>query len=149
MARGQLHLFKGARQRGTALPPAPEFSLHCMVADVLKRWCVPDWRYTHFPAGEERPGRFDSKGKRFSDAGNRLKRMGVIRGWPDFQFLHVKGLAAFLELKRRGEWPSDEQQELAFFLMRAGHGYLITDRFDDALDALRAWRIVPSGINTG
>jgi hypothetical protein len=130
---GQLHLFKGRRQRGTALPPAPEFSLHCMIADVLKRWCLPDWRYTHMPMGERRDP---------ATAG-RLKRMGVTRGWPDFQFFHIAGPTCFLELKRRGEHPSDEQKALAFRLMRAGHGYLITDSFTDALDALRAWRIVP------
>lgn len=146
MSRAQLHLFKARRQRGTAPPPASEFALHCLVADVLKRWCLPDWRYTHFPAGEERPAAI-IRGKRVSFAGNRLKRMGVQPGWPDFQFLHVRGIACFLELKRRGEDASAEQQELALFLMRAGHGYLITDSFTDALDALRAWRIVPATVS--
>ena len=136
-AAAQLSLFKGRRQRGTALPAAPEYSLHCMIADLLKRWCLPDWRYTHIPSGEYRPP---------ATAG-RLKRMGVMPGWPDFQFLHATGSACFIELKRRGQWPSAEQQELGFFLMRAGHGYLITDSFADAVEALRAWGIVPAQLS--
>jgi hypothetical protein len=137
MLPGQLSLFKGKRQRGVAPPPAPEFSLHCMVADVLVRWCVREWRYTHMPMGE----------KRDPATAGRLKRMGVTKGWPDFQFFHINGVVAFLELKRKGERPSDEQIAMAFFAMRAGHGYLITDNFRDAIDALRAWRIVPVTIS--
>jgi hypothetical protein len=130
---GQLSLFKGKRQRGVKLPPAPEFNLHCMVADVLVRWCVREWRYSHFPAGELRD----------KATAGRLKRMGVTRGWPDFQFFHINGVVAFLELKRKGETPGDEQKGLAFFLMRAGHGYAFADNLRDAIDVLRAWRIVP------
>jgi hypothetical protein len=129
---GQLSLFKGKRQRGVKPPPAPEFNLHCMTADVLRRWCVPEWSWTHFPAGEWR----------HPATAQRLKRMGVQKGWPDFQLFHVCGLLAFIELKRRGEQPTDEQKALAFRLMHGGAGYLITDRFEDVMDALRDWRVV-------
>jgi hypothetical protein len=132
----QLHLFKSKRQRGVKPPPAPEFSLHVMVADVLRRWCTNEWAWTHFPAGEWR----------HPATAGRLKRMGVQRGWPDFQLFHINGVVAFLELKRRGEKLSDEQKPLAFRLMKAGHGYLCTDRFEDVLQALRDWRVVPVSI---
>lgn len=134
---GQLHLFKGKRQRGVRLPPAPEFNLHCLVADVLKRWCMPAWRYSHFPAGEWR----------HPATAGKLKRMGVTRGWPDFQFFHLNGAVCFLELKRHGEGVGDEQKGLAFFLMHGGHGYHVTDSFADAIEALRAWSIVPVTIS--
>src|SRR6185436_8224446 len=49
---GQLNLFKGKRQRGTQPPPPKEFALHCMVADTVRRWILPGWIWTHFPAGE-------------------------------------------------------------------------------------------------
>lgn len=130
----QLSLFKGKRQK---LPPAPEFSLHCMVADVLRRWCSPEWRWTHIPLGEYRT----------PATAARLKRMGVLPGWPDFQFFHVSGPVAFLELKRRGERLSDPQKGVAFHLMKAGHGYLVTDSFADAVAALRAWKIVPVSVS--
>ena len=132
----QLALFKSKRQRGVRPPPAPEFHLHVMVADVLRRWCTSEWVWTHFPAGE----------RRHPATAGRLKRMGVQRGWPDFQLAHINGPVCFLELKRRGEHPSDEQKALAFRLMHAGHGYLITDKFDDVMEALRAWRVVPVSI---
>jgi hypothetical protein len=133
MTVAQLSLFKGKRQRGTKLPPAPEFNLHCMVADILERWCTRDWRYSHFPAGEWR----------HPATAGRLKRMGVTRGWADFQLFHVAGPVAFLELKRKGEEPSDDQKALAFHLIRAGHGYALCDNFRDAVEVLRAWRVVP------
>ncbi len=132
----QLHLFKGKRQRGVQLPPAPEFNLQCMVADVLRRWCTNEWAWTHFPAGE----------KRDPATAGRLKRMGVQPGWPDFQLAHIDGAMAFLELKRRGEKPTYEQKAMAFRLMHARHGYLCTDRFEDAMEALRAWRVVRATI---
>ena len=135
----QLDLLKGRRQRGAAPPSAEELALHCAIADVLKRWCLPDWRYTHLPLGEDRSPATAAK----------LKRMGVTPGWPDFGFFHISGACCWIELKRRGGVASEAQQELAFFLMRAGHGYLLTHSFDDALNALRDWGIVPSGIHTG
>lgn len=64
---GQLHLFKSSRQRGTA-PPAPsEFCLHVTIADVLRRWSLPNWQWVHLPFGEYRTA---------ATAG-RLARMGT------------------------------------------------------------------------
>src|SRR5215468_1632460 len=88
-----LDLFKGKRQRGTKPPPAKEFDLHVLIADVLRRWASRKWRWTHLPMGEYRTP---------ATAG-RLKRMGVTSGWPDFMLFHISGRVCFLELKRRGE----------------------------------------------
>ena len=134
----QLNMFKGKRQRGEAPPPAEEFELQCVIADVLKRWCNPSWRYTHLPLGEYRG----------PVTGGRLKRMGVTPGWPDFQFFHVGGKVCFIELKRRGGRASEAQKDIAFHVMRAGHGYLLTDNFNDVLGALKDWGVVPARINT-
>lgn len=143
----QLHLFKGRRQRGSVAPTPKEFAVHCAVADLLRRWIMPGWKWTHFPAGEERPARINRQGKRVSGAGARLKRMGLSSGWPDFQFFHISGAVKFLELKRQGFGSSDEQEDIAAHLIRAGHGYLCTDNFDDAVATLVLWRILRSGIN--
>jgi hypothetical protein len=54
-----------------SVPAAKEFSIHCAIADVVRRWCRPDWVWTHLPFGEHRS----------AITGARLKRMGVNRGW--------------------------------------------------------------------
>jgi hypothetical protein len=142
----QLHLFRSRKQRGQA-PPAPtEFALHCAVADMLRRWAVPGWKWSHFPAGEERPAQIIN-GKRVSFAGARLKRMGLNRGFPDFQFFHVDGRVAFLELKRAGETLDDDQAVIAEHMVHAGHGYLCTASFDEAIATLVAWGVLRAGIS--
>lgn len=138
---GQLNLFKGKRQRGTQPPPPLEFALHCMVADMVRRWILPGWIWTHFPAGEARPHEI-IRGKRVSLTGARLMRMGLNTGFPDFQFFHLTGRCCFLELKRRGQTADEDQAKVAMHLIRAGHGYLLTDSFDDAIATLVDWKIL-------
>jgi hypothetical protein len=49
----QLSLFKSRRRRGSE-PPAPsEYQLHVAVVDVVKRWRMPGWRYTHIASNRE------------------------------------------------------------------------------------------------
>jgi hypothetical protein len=68
--------------------------------------------------------------------------MGTQKGWPDLLFAHIEGRMCFLELKRRGEKPSEEQQEISAHLIRAGHGYFVTDRYEEAVAKLVEWKIV-------
>jgi hypothetical protein len=126
--RGQIDLFtKRVRQ----VPAAPEFSMQAMLADILSKWMSRDWRYTHIPLGEYR-----------ADAtAARLKRMGVIAGWPDFILLSPKprSLAHFLELKRRGGTLSDSQELFAAYCTEHGYPFACVDRFDDAVNILKQW----------
>ena len=108
---------------------------------MVRRWIMPGWIWTHFPAGEARPHQI-VKGRRVSLTGARLQRMGLNPGFPDFQFFHVKGACKFLELKRRGEKANEVQAEIAMHLIRAGHGYLLTDSLDDAVATLKDWGIL-------
>lgn len=134
----QLDLLKGKRQRGRKPPPPLEFHLHVLIADTLVRWASHDWRWTHLPMGEFRT---------VATAG-RLKRMGVTAGWPDFMFFSIHGRVCFLELKRRGRHETEAQEEKEKFLRRAGHDYLCTSSFDEALNWLKRLGVVPSKITT-
>jgi hypothetical protein len=137
---GQLHLFGGKRQRGRSPSRKLEFSLHVQVADVLRRWQTPGWRWSHFPAGEWRhPG-----------TAARLKRMGLQVGWPDFILLAPRsfasdprpGQAHFLELKRQGATLSNYQHAFMEFATTNGYPYIWCDNFKDAIHHLKAWGAV-------
>jgi len=135
MAERQLGLFKGPRQRGvTAKPRAKEYELHCMVADTLRRWCSPEWMFTHNPAGE----------KRDPATAMRLKRMGVMPGWPDLQCFGPLAQVVFIELKRPGGGRrlSEDQERLSQHLMLCGHAYYCVDDYDTALAILNRHGIV-------
>jgi hypothetical protein len=139
----QLSLFKGKKQRGVRPPSPLEYASHCFIADLLRRWCSPVWIYTHVPLGE----------KRDIITASRLKRMGVMPGWPDFQFAAPGAVPGdpprmfFLELKRKG-WGrlSDEQRSVMSHLAASGFQILITDDVNDAVATLKQLGILPSTI---
>jgi hypothetical protein len=142
----QLSLFKGPRQRGVA-PPAPlEFSNHVLIADLLRRWCSKRWRWTHLPLGELRDFKFDKHGRRFSPAGQRLKRMGAQPGWPDFLFAGPGKSMAWLELKRKGNDLNENQEAVAAHLIDCGFDYLVTDNVREAVDWLKRLGILRATI---
>lgn len=123
----QLDLFKGKRQRGK-LPPAPyEFQDQCFLVDLLKRWINPGWHFTHIASGEYRD----------KITAGRLKRMGVMPGWPDLIFLGPDKRVLFVELKRRGETPSEAQQHIAFCIIAAGHSYFWSDDIKLTIERLQ------------
>ena len=63
--------------------------MHCMVVDAVRRWRSPGWIYTHIASGE----------KRDQVTAARLKRMGVVAGFPDLVFFGPHGEVCFIELK--------------------------------------------------
>jgi hypothetical protein len=128
----QLHLFRGRRQRGEVPLQASEFQLHCAVVALVRRWIMPGWRFTHIASGE----------KRDLLTAQRLKRMGVMPGWPDLIFLGPRGEVCFVELKAKGGRLSEAQADIASHLIAAGHGYLCSNSFDDIVATLKAWGVV-------
>jgi hypothetical protein len=116
-------------RRARKLPPAPEFAIHVMVADLLDRWASPGWRWTHIASGELR---------NIATAA-RLKRMGVKPGWPDFILLHPKGWPHFLELKRRGGKLSAAQDDFRAWCAVNQTPFACVDSFDKALATLKGW----------
>jgi VRR-NUC domain len=135
----QLELFKGRRQRGARLPPGLEFHLHVSVADVLRRWIMPGWRWTHIASGEYRT----------PATAARLARMGVMAGWPDLILLPPVPShgAVFLELKRRGGRLSPEQRDFAGWAHDNGYAYAVVDNLRSAIAILAEWGAVRTGID--
>jgi hypothetical protein len=129
MPPGQRDLFT---KRVRKAPPAPEFALHCMVADILRKWATPGWQWTHLPFGEYR----------HPATAARLKRMGVQRGWADFILLSPAGVAHFLELKRRGADLSDAQKDFGQWCRAQNVPFEWANRFDAAVAVLKRWGAV-------
>jgi hypothetical protein len=134
--KGQIDLFT---RRVRKPPPAPEFNLQCMVADILRRWIAPGWRYTHIASGE----------KRSKATAGRLKRMGVVPGWPDFILLAPSPatLAHFLELKRRGRGLDEDQEAFAAYCLTHGYPHEWTDDFETAVAILKSWGAIQTRVS--
>src|SRR5262245_36861290 len=117
-SRGQLILFPGVRRRR---PSPEEFRLHCAIADTLRRSLAPRWIWLHCPNGAERPKKTTADGRTYSPEGSRLKRMGVRPGASDiFLIAPPAGRFHALEIKKRGEEPSDEQMDFLRDVKRTG-----------------------------
>lgn len=87
---------------------------HIALADWL-RW--NGILFHHSPNGGARPSQADRNGKRFSNEGKKMARMGTKKGFPDFLILDPPPLApadfvgTALELKRvKGGTVSPEQR---------------------------------------
>ena len=117
------------RPRKAKAPSPKELALHLAVADVLRRFARPDWRWSHFPAGEHRDVRTAAK----------LKAMGVQRGWPDFVLFDPSGQLHALELKRVGEALSEDQESFQKWAISHGVPHSVSRSVDEALAVLDVW----------
>lgn len=128
---GQSDLF--TRRRRKQLPPAYEFAVHCMVADVLRLSLNPGWLWFHVPNGEDRNAK----------TGAKLNRMGLLKGVSDIILIGPPaGLVHALELKRRGERPDYRQTLFLEAVVRAGGQAGYADTFEGAMGLLRGWGAV-------
>jgi len=127
-----------SKRKKVRLPPVLEWKFQAMVADMLDRWLLPTWRSTHIPSGELR-----DKG-----TAAKLKRMGVRKGWPDLILLGPPGLHC-LELKRKGEPLTEDQEQFEAFCQAIGVPYRWTDNFDQAIAILKEWQCLRVNINPG
>jgi hypothetical protein len=137
----QLSLFKGKRQKGE-LPKSPlEFEIQCALADTLRKGgCVKGWIWTAFPAGEERPSFIDSRGRRVSPSGDRLKRQGLNPGFFDMLFISPTGIHHWLELKRDEKAKlSEEQAAFSLAMIARGVPCEVAHSYDQAVVILRRW----------
>ena len=133
----QLHLFKSRRQRGVVAISATEYQLHCMVVDTVRRWRSPGWIFTHIASGE----------KRDQVTAARLKRMGVVGGFPDLVFFGLHGEVCFVELKAERGRLSEAQIAVKGHLEAAGHGYHCSSDYRDVIEVLKTWGVLRTGIH--
>jgi hypothetical protein len=142
MNERQLDIFKGKRQRGVSTQKShtpTEFEIHCVVADLLRRWIEPGWMWFHPPNGGERPAVF-IKGRRISIEGGRLKRMGAKPGVSDILLAKAPSAQLHaLELKRRGEQPTDEQLAWLQEVEELGGVAGWADSVKGAVEVLKKW----------
>jgi hypothetical protein len=145
----QLNLFHKSKRPRRAKPPTPlEFASHVVLADILRRWINPGWRFTHIPNGEHRAHQVNPKtGKRYSLTGQRLQRMGLVPGWPDFMFAGPNRHVVWLELKRKklGRM-SNAQEDIGAHLTACGFDFLITNDVGEAVRWLQRLGVVRSTI---
>jgi hypothetical protein len=125
----RLPLFTGKLITRDQLPAKKEIVLHFSTANFLDKWLHADWRYTHFPAGE----------LRHPKVGEKLKRMGLKTGWPDFQLIAPTGLFYALELKRQGEGLNEDQEAFAEFCRKNGIPHAVADTFKQVVETLNGW----------
>jgi hypothetical protein len=126
-----LMLAEGRRPRPRKAPLSrpKESKLQCAVADLLRAHALPEWQWTHFPAGEWRG----------VITGARLKRFGLQRGWPDIQLLSPTGKFYGLELKRLGETLTEDQADFQLWCIANAVPYSVAYSLDQALAVLDAW----------
>lgn len=130
---GKLNLFAGKRQRGKRPPPALEFATHCAIADLLRVAIAPGWLWYHPGNGENRD----------AITGARLQRMGLRPGVSDFIFIAPPSGRTFaLELKRRGQKPTEAQARFLAAVRDAGGLAEWVDSFDAAVAVLERWGAV-------
>lgn len=117
-------------------PPALEFPVACMVADTLRRFANAHWVWSHFPAGEQRT----------AATGARLQRMGLKKGWSDYLLISPIGRLHCLEMKRRGERMTPEQQAFAHDMERAEVPHRVAQSYDEAIKILQSWGVLDDRI---
>jgi len=117
-------------QRAFAPQPSEE-QIHRAVVELLERTAVAGAFWFHVPNGEAR-GR---------GIGGKLKGMGTRAGVPDICIL-CAGRFYGLELKRRGGVLSPKQRLAHAQLVASGAEVRTVYSLDEAIDALRDWRVV-------
>lgn len=110
----------------------PEYVLHRHIVAVLA-YALPGVKWWHTP----------NEGKRSRVAGGILKSMGMTAGVSDFLFcIPPHGKTAALEIKAKGNKPTDLQKKFLDDIRSAGGLAGWTNDFDEACRLLKEWRII-------
>ena len=100
--------------------------MHRQVVELLRRYGRHDVLWFHVPNG------FKGDPRQWA----RMKALGALPGAPDL-CLVVDGKLVFLELKREGEGPREEQREFAKRAALAGASYHVADNYQAAARLLQ------------
>jgi hypothetical protein len=122
------------RPRRERLPVPKESELQIATARLLDAHLLPDWRASHFPAGESRGRGLDAV-----ITGARLKRYGLKKGWPDVQLVSPVGRYHGLELKRPGGELTEEEEDFRKWALAHGVPHVVAWRIDQVHAALDKW----------
>ena len=113
-----------------------EYPPYCAAgADTgVRRWIMPGWIFTHIASGEYRD----------QVTAARLKRMGVVAGFPDLIFFGPHGEVCALELKAKNGRLSDVPPRWGPHLRQAAHGLICGVLLDyrEVIATLVAWRVL-------
>ena len=131
----QLSLF--TKKKAARAPAALEMAIHAMIADTLRLSIAKGWLWFHVPNG----------GWRSAAEAGKFKRMGVMPGVSDFILIAPRhGSVHALELKRRGQKPSEAQASFMQAVLAAGGHAAWVDSYEAALVQLKLWGAVREGI---
>jgi hypothetical protein len=92
----------------------------------------PGWLWTHFPSGE----------KRDTQAGARLKRMGLKPGFFDLMLIGPSGELHFLEIKRGAAPLTPAQRYFQVQMQMRGVPCAVARNYEAAETQLRAWGVL-------
>ena len=108
----------------------PEYHLQCNIYEMLKMVLKKNALMTCFPSGGGGKVR-----------GARLKRMGLVPGWPDIQIIY-QGKYYGIEVKTSKGVLSPNQKTLHDSLINQGAKVAVVKSVAEAVDQARGWGIV-------
>jgi hypothetical protein len=93
-----------------------------------------------------RPGLYwfaiPNAGRRSLRVGANMKAEGLRSGVADLCFMLPAGRAAWLELKKPGNYQTIEQKGFQAICERLGHPYAVAKTLEQAISILRSWEVL-------
>ena len=117
------------------------------------KYNLPPWSLFAIPNGAKLPWGRNQKGERFSPEANKLKAEGLRPGVPDLMLAVPRiergtnmGDASiciahglYVEMKRRPNKPSAEQDAILLYLRQLGYQAIVAYSADEAISAIKAY----------
>ena len=89
-----------------------------------------------------------NEGKRSYAEGNKLKRMGLSKGFPDISILEPRGEfhGLYIEMKRKGNKASEEQIKWLMELKSRGYATTLCYSADEAIEKIKRYMSLKRGM---
>ena len=127
----KLHNSRGVRVRKSR--KEPEYILQIQIVEALKKILLNSVCLTAFPSGGG--GRI---------RGAKLKRAGLVPGWPDIQIIAQDGRYYGMEVKTPTGRLSQAQRSLHKRLEDNGCEVVVVRSVEQAMDAVHDWKLTKS-----